>query len=135
MFPSIVSGDRLIANKLAYQHAQPAVGDIVLFTNPAARRQSYVKRIVALPGDTVEMRQGKLRINDRPLETQSAGPLEYSDGKQTIRGESWLETGGDRTYTIFLPESFSAEDQNLNLARSFPRILFRNGRQSGSCHR
>jgi signal peptidase I len=114
MFPSIHIGDRLIANKLAYQHDQPAVGDIVLFTNPAARRQSYIKRIVALPGDTVEMRQGKLWINDRPLETQPANSLEYSDGKQTVRGQSWLETNGDRTYTIFLPETISAEDQNLN---------------------
>lgn len=114
MFPSIHGGDRLIANKLAYQRAQPAVGDIVLFTNPASRRQSYVKRIVALPGDTVEMRLGKLRINDRPLMTQAVGPLDYSDGQQMVRGQSWLETNGDRTYTIFLPESVSAEDQNLN---------------------
>lgn len=114
MFPSIVSGDRLIANKLAYQHAQPAVGDIVLFTSPADRRQSYLKRIVALPGDTVEMRQGNLWINDRRLQTQSAGPLEYSDGKQTIHGDSRLETNGDRTYTIFVQESIAAEDKNLN---------------------
>lgn len=114
MFPGIHHGDRLIANKLAYQQAQPAVGDIVLFTNPADRRQSYIKRIVALAGDTVEVRGGKLWINDRPLDTQSGGPLDFSDGKHTVRGESWLETNGGRTYTIFMSDLKSAEDTNLN---------------------
>jgi signal peptidase I len=114
MFPSIHIGDRLIANKLAYQHDQPAVGDIVLFTNPAARRQSYIKRIVALPGDTVEMREGKLWINNQPLPCKAAGVREFIDGSRTVKGEALLETNGEKTYTIFLSNAPRSEDNLMN---------------------
>jgi len=114
MFPTVHHGDRLIANKLAYQQDQPAVGDIVLFTNPADRHQSYIKRIVALAGDTVEMREGKLWINNHPLETQSGGSREYSDGKQTVAGKTFLETNRGKTYSIFLSEPPDPEETALN---------------------
>jgi signal peptidase I len=67
MAPGILRGDRVLLNKAIYKIKAPARGDVVIFVYPDDRRLYYLKRIVALPGDTVEIRDNKLLINDQPL--------------------------------------------------------------------
>src|SRR6185295_9639328 len=67
MYPSILPKDRLIAVKNAYQTADPQRGDIVLFVYPEDRRIFYIKRVVAIAGDTVEVKSGALYINGAEL--------------------------------------------------------------------
>lgn len=74
MKPTIVEGDRILVNKLAYdlkvplthislhKFADPGRGDIVIFDSKAANNR-LVKRVIGLPGDTVEMRDNRLTIN------------------------------------------------------------------------
>jgi signal peptidase I len=74
MKPTIVEGDRILVNKLAYdlkvplthislhKFADPGRGDIVVFDSKAANNR-LVKRVIGLPGDTVEMRDNRLTIN------------------------------------------------------------------------
>jgi signal peptidase I len=74
MKPTIIEGDRILVNKLAYdfkvplthislyKFADPARGDIVVFDSRAADTR-LVKRVIGLPGDTVEMRDNRLTIN------------------------------------------------------------------------
>ena len=77
MKPTIVEGDRVIVNKLAYdlkipfttvhvaEWDNPQRGDIVVFFSPADEKR-LVKRVVGLPGDLVELRDNSLLINGRP---------------------------------------------------------------------
>lgn len=53
MEPSLIPGDFMIVDRTAYHRISPAIGDIVLFISPDDRSKLYVKRITALPGDTV----------------------------------------------------------------------------------
>ena len=74
MKPTILEGDRILVNKLAYdlkiplthislcKFADPARGDIVVFDSTAANTR-LVKRVIGLPGDIVEMRDNRLTIN------------------------------------------------------------------------
>src|SRR4051812_34310611 len=73
MYPSILPRDRLIAVKSAYQTADPHRGDIVLFVYPDDRRIFYIKRVVALAGDTVEVKSGNLYINGAELAREAIG--------------------------------------------------------------
>ena len=59
--------DRLIVNKLVYHFNQPERGDIVLFNSPYNDGKQYVKRLIALPGETVEIRRGMVYINNKVL--------------------------------------------------------------------
>jgi signal peptidase I len=72
MAPGILPGDRVLLNKTAYNTQAPSRGDVVIFTYPDDRRLNYVKRLVALPGDTVEIRENILLVNDQPLDRQTA---------------------------------------------------------------
>lgn len=66
---AIMPGDRLIGNRLAYLKDDPMRGDIIIFKYPDNEEELYVKRIVGLPGETVEIRQGEIYINgsEQPL--------------------------------------------------------------------
>ncbi len=59
--------DRLIVNKLVYHFNQPERGDIVLFNSPYNDGKQYVKRLIGLPGETVEIRRGMVYINNKLL--------------------------------------------------------------------
>ena len=55
MEDSLLEGDYIFVNKLAYQNREPQTGDIIVFDYPLNRDKTYIKRIVALPGQTVEV--------------------------------------------------------------------------------
>lgn len=79
MKPTILEGDRIFINKVAYdlrvpltswriaQWSDPERGDIVVFSSPADGKR-LVKRVIGLPGDVVELRENKLFINSEPAE-------------------------------------------------------------------
>ncbi len=74
MLPQLNDGERLLVNKLVYYNIQGVRwghlerGDIVVFWYPKEPDKSYVKRIIGLPGEVVEVRSGKVYINGAELE-------------------------------------------------------------------
>jgi signal peptidase I len=71
----------------------PKRGDVVVFRWPGDRSQAWVKRVVGLPGDRIQMRQGQLFINDRPatLKSEGVGEAEDDDG-HSQRALRYIET-------------------------------------------
>ena len=67
MAPTLEDQDRLIVNKVAYRLHDPQVGDIVMLLYPEDPDKSFVKRIVAEPGDTIRSADGRVFRNDVPL--------------------------------------------------------------------
>ncbi|MCR5591549.1 MAG: signal peptidase I [Lachnospiraceae bacterium] len=80
MEPSLTNGQEVLINKIAYQFAAPVPGDVIVF-RPNGNENAHlsVKRVVATPGDTVQIIQGKVVINgavytgDRAEDTRDAG--------------------------------------------------------------
>ena len=89
MLPELHDGERLLVNKLVYYKLQNVSwghierGDIVVFWFPNDPDKSYVKRVIGLPGETVEVRSGKVFINGQQL-TES-----YLDGEYNRSLPSW----------------------------------------------
>ncbi|SDG67860.1 MULTISPECIES: signal peptidase I [unclassified Duganella] len=117
MHPNLLEGDVVFVNRLAYNvkvpltdivispTGEPQRGDIVTFSSPANGTR-LIKRIIALPGDRVEMRNEELSINGHP-----AGYTSLSRGIETIHGVGDLaavrvdETLGDTRHAVqFLPQ-------------------------------
>lgn len=79
MLPRLHDGERLFVNKLVYYDEYrwaPKVerGDIVVFWFPDDPSKSYIKRVIGLPGDTVEIHEGIVRVNGKDLEEQYLDP-------------------------------------------------------------
>lgn len=88
---TIMPGDRLIGNRLAYLKKEPERGDILIFRYPDDEEDLYVKRVIGLPGETVDIQDGKIYIDG------AAEPLEENYLK-----EEWTVATG--TYHFEVPE-------------------------------
>jgi signal peptidase I len=79
MNPLLSDQERIFINKFIYRFEPIGRGDVVVFWYPLDRSKSFIKRVVALPGETVEIRAGNVYVNGRELPDQYV-PAGYLDG-------------------------------------------------------
>jgi len=68
MEPSLHDGQRLLINRAVYFFREPEAGEVVVFQAPKNPRAEYIKRIIAEPGDVVEVKEGVVYVNGSPLD-------------------------------------------------------------------
>ncbi|MBP1608921.1 MAG: Peptidase signal peptidase [Acidobacteria bacterium] len=68
MQPQLVDQERIFVNRFVYRFADIQRGDVVVFWYPKDRSKSYIKRVLAIPGDEVEIRRGNVFINGAKVE-------------------------------------------------------------------
>ena len=73
MEPTLLVGEYLFANMWAFQDQEPARGDVVVFRLPRDPSTIYVKRVIGLPGEKVQMKNGVLHIDGQAVPTADAG--------------------------------------------------------------
>lgn len=85
MMPSLVDQERIFINKFTYRFGIEDIqrGDMVVFWFPMDKTKSYIKRVIGLPGDVVEIDEGKVLVNGKPLQEDYV-PDEYRD-RQSYR--------------------------------------------------
>ena len=87
MIPTLEIGDHILVNKLSYglrmpflerylfQYSTPSRGDVVVFIYPEDRSKDFIKRVIGVAGDTVEVRAKKVFINGKQVESDERGGL------------------------------------------------------------
>lgn len=96
---TIMTGDRVFGNRLAYTFSDPERFDIIIFRYPDDESQLFIKRIIGLPGETVEIRNGSIYINgsEEPLEdVETKEPMEGSFGPYTVPKDCYFVMGDNR---------------------------------------
>jgi len=78
MLPQLVDSDRLFVNKFVYRISSIERGDVVVFHYPRNPEQSYIKRVIALPGDRLRIDHGVVWLNGKP-QAEPYVPEEYQD--------------------------------------------------------
>lgn len=102
MLPTLQVNDRLIINKLAYRFSPPQRGDIIVFSPTEVLQQqnyheAFIKRIIGLPGDKVQIKEGKVYINDQPLQEDYIQDLpNYEYKTQVVPANSYFVLGDSR---------------------------------------
>ncbi len=95
MRPTLLSGEWIVVNRLTYRVGVPQRGDVVVFLPPTnAQTDDLIKRVIGLPGETVEIRNGSVWINGAPLEEIYISGSTYPDNQWQL-GESDLFVMGD----------------------------------------
>jgi signal peptidase I len=115
MEPTVSKGAHVLVNELAYRTGPVKRGDIVVFVNPNERAQRYIKRVVALAGETVEMRGDDVFIDGAMLLHESGGSL--SGGDPTI-----TEANGGARYRVFPASSKDSLDSGVPKALAATRV-------------
>ena len=128
MYPTIHFGERVLANKMAYRSGPVQKGDVIVFLNPNKRYQNYIKRVVALPGDTIEIRSNELYINDKKLHRSKVGDSAVKNDKM-LTGDIFQETNDTATYRILVtsPPSTKPTDDEHHEGIDFAKTTVPNG--------
>lgn len=111
MKPTLEVGDYLFVHKPSYGYSrysfpfglapiegriwvrEPKRGDVIVFKLPTNPRVDYIKRVIGLPGDTIQMKQGRLYINDELVERTPVGEADASEPDQgAIDATEYIET-------------------------------------------
>ena len=99
MSPELHDGERILVNKFVYRLGEIARGDVVVFWYPEDPELSFIKRVIGLPGETVEVRHGEVYIDGAPLgefyiELDNADRRSYA--AQEIRPGHFFVLGDNR---------------------------------------
>lgn len=94
---TIMIGDRVVASRLSYVFGDPKRGDIIVFPFPDDESVDFIKRIIGLPGDTIEGRDGLVYINGEPLEEPYVmDKLDNDFGPYVVPEDSYFMMGDNR---------------------------------------
>jgi signal peptidase I len=97
MLPGIEQGDYILAGKAAYFFNEPQRGDIIIFHSPQDPKTDLIKRIIAVPGDTVEIKDNTVFVNDTALvEPYTMEPPHYLLLAEEIPTDHYFVLGDNR---------------------------------------
>ena len=97
MEPTLDDGDRIIVNKMVYHLRDPKAGEVIVFHPPTGRTVDFIKRIIAGPGDTIEVKDGRVWVNGVALnEPYIMSPPGYNLKEEQIPPGQYFVLGDNR---------------------------------------
>jgi len=105
MIPTLLVHDFILVDKVTYHFRKPDRGDVVVFHFPLNEKVYYIKRIVGLPGDVVQVKDGVVYINGKPVEEKGDGNYTYYERGMRREGKLYTEVlprryGGEKVHVI-----------------------------------
>ncbi len=111
MQPTLMPGDRVLVSKFIYRFRQPEAGDIVVFAAPHdAQERDFIKRIIAVEGQTVEIRDGKVYVDGKlqadrwsnaSQDHSTYGPVTLEDNNVFVMGDNRSNSSDSRVFGPF----------------------------------
>ena len=106
MCPTLENGDKLIVNKIAYKIKDPERGEIIIFQLPEDNEAFYIKRVIGLPGDKIEIKNDVVFVNNKPLKEEYI--MDFTKGYHQS-----IEVPKDKYYVLGDNRS-SSQDSRIN---------------------
>lgn len=96
MNPTLQHGEYILVSKLSYKTGTPQRGDIIVFRLPLDPKQDLIKRVIGLPGETISIHDGQVKINGFVLEEPYIAQSPVYDGEWTVGEEQLFVLGDNR---------------------------------------
>jgi signal peptidase I len=96
MEPTLHGGEYVLVNKLSYRLGQPDHGDVIVFYYPRDPEQEYIKRVIGLPGDRIDIRDGNVYVNGQLLEEPYIAAAPIYPGTWLVPDNSLFVLGDNR---------------------------------------
>jgi signal peptidase I len=115
MLPVLQDQDRLFINKMAYRVGEIHRGDVVVFLYPYNHKKSYIKRVIALPGDDLRIDHGRVYVNGQRV-VEGYVPARFADDRSqaetTVPRQEYFVMGDHRSISSD-SRDFGPVDQDL----------------------
>lgn len=98
MDPNFADGELILVNRISYYFTSPSRGDSVVFVFPGTRSDKYIKRIIGLPGETIQIANDEIKINGREL-NEDYLPVDFKTLGETnlkLRVDQFFVLGDNR---------------------------------------
>jgi signal peptidase I len=113
MEPTLEVGSHYWVNRMSYRFRTPERGEIIVFRSPVDSEKGLIKRVIAIPGDEIELKDKKVYLNEKPLEEPYAiykratehlvgdnlGPLKVPEENLFVLGDDRDESEDSTTWT------------------------------------
>ena len=112
MEPNFHNGDYLIVDEISYRFQDPQRGEVLVFRYPNDLSQRYIKRVVGLPGETVEIQDGKITISGSSADSQTftLDEAKYLAGENT-EGSLKMKLGSNEYFVLGDNRMFSSDSR------------------------
>lgn len=131
MEPTLKPLDRIIVSKVNYLFSEPSRGHIIVFRYPLDPSRDFVKRVIAVGGDTVEIRDNQLLVNGQvvpepylpPLKMKNYGPIRVTEGHFFVMGDNRNHSDDSRFWGLVPRENLIGKSLLLYWPLDRVRIL------------
>lgn len=129
MVPTFENGEYLIVDQLSYRFSEPARGDVIILRYPRDPKTFFIKRIIGLPGETIEILGDRIAIQDEDgtilfldepyiapeRRQQEFGVYRLSEGEYFVMGDNRIESSDSRSWGVLSRDEI--------IGRAFLRLL------------
>jgi signal peptidase I len=114
MLPNVHPGEYIMVSKAAYFFGPPERGEIIVFDSPRNPNSDLIKRIIALPGETIEIKDGTVFVNDTPLaEPYILEPPRYAYPRQKVTAGYYFVLGDNRNNSTDSHKGWTVPRENI----------------------
>lgn len=136
MYPTLEIGDHVFVDRLSLMWRPPERGEVIVFRYPCAADRDYIKRVIAVGGDTVEVRCNVVYVNGKAIDNRLVEAQAHYRDRDAMENEwserscsRYRETLGGHTYDVFHDSERPARDAQRDTLttgdlRDFPRLDF-----------
>jgi signal peptidase I len=113
MFPSFEQSEFIMVNKLSYHFGDPQRGDVIIFDPPFSSNYPFIKRVIGLPGELVEIEQGKIYIDGHLLEETPDMGSPGRDISVLVKEDNYFVLGDNRDNSRDSTEGWTVPRENI----------------------
>jgi signal peptidase I len=114
MWPNFEDGECIMVNKLSYRSSGPQRGDVIIFDPPFDSEYPFIKRVIGLPGETVEIKDGKVSVNGTPLnEEYIMAPPNYTMPATEVSENEYFVLGDNRNNSTDSSKGWTVLQDNI----------------------
>lgn len=110
MRPTLMEGDRIMVSKFIYKFKKPERGDVIVFISPEDKKKDFIKRLIGLPGESLEISNGTILIDNKAVDASSVIKERYYYNRGDYGEKDQVLEVPDDAYYALGDNSISSRD-------------------------